>query len=137
MRARTSVIWIIALSAFLLVGLYFALQVEPRKPSAQNSQLRTYTLSISNSQASDVFPTFKANEGDRVTFTIHSDRRGQVNVHGYEKQVAVAPDGEASLTLTANAAGVFPIHLHELANPSNVNGEVMHRHLATLEVRSP
>lgn len=128
-------LWLVV-GVALLAGLYVALRSADDGATPPNRTTSpTFTLNIGPFDPAASFPTFKAMQGDRVTFRIHSDRRGQVNVHGYEKQVAVAPGQESSLTLTVQEAGTFPLHLHELADPSAPQSTVMHRHLAVLEVQ--
>lgn len=97
----------------LLSGLYWASKstLGSREPSAVHS--RVFNLSVSAPHPGEESPVFKARQGDTVTLVIRSDRPGEVHVHIYEKQIMLKPGGEVTLTFTATAAGLFPVHLHD------------------------
>jgi heme/copper-type cytochrome/quinol oxidase subunit 2 len=57
-------------------------------------------------------PALKAKEGDKITIVITSTRSGTLEVHGYNRRIAVTPGAEVKLTFKADYAGRFPIHLH-------------------------
>jgi plastocyanin len=90
-------------------------------------QARVFHLSVSAPAADTESPVLKVTQGDTVTFVIRSDRPGEVHVHIYEKRVTLKPGGEVTLTFTATAVGLFPVHLHD------PDGSMSH--LAMLEVR--
>jgi hypothetical protein len=73
------------------------------------------------------FPVFKARQGETLTLTIHSERRGSIHIHGYEKSIELVPHGDVTLQFVATDAGLFPIHLHGADNGME--------HLATFEIR--
>jgi len=54
----------------------------------------------------------RVNKDDQVTLQITSDRVGHLEVHGYRKEVQVAPGTTATLSFAAVRTGRFPIDLH-------------------------
>jgi hypothetical protein len=73
----------------------------------------TYRLSVPPHVGEEMV-VLKAMVGDSITLVIDSNTSGKVYVHGYERQVTLAPGGEVALQLIANIPGVFPVHLHAL-----------------------
>lgn len=127
----------IAAAVLLLAGLYVVLTpaVRDSGSAAGPAAHRSFELSIGPPDPAAGFPSFTAMQGDTITLAIRSDRPGEVNVHGYEKRVAIGPGEESALSFVVKDAGVFPVHLHELAGPDAHHGDIMHRHLATIEVQ--
>lgn len=137
MRKRSYGILWVAFAILVLGGLYLGLQTTLKEDEAGELQSAAYRLSISALSPGEVLPVFKATQGDTVTLAIRSDRPGELDVHGYEKKIDLEPDGEVTLTFTADKAGAFPmyLHMHEPLDPNEPDGPVSHRHLATLDVQ--
>lgn len=129
-----AVLWI-ALTTLLLIGLYVGLHESFNEPPSSRLHSHTYRLSISEHRPGVQLPVFEAQQGDSITLAIGADRRGEVHVHGYEKNVVLSPGGEVSLTFTAQDSGLYPIHLHEPLGLHKPESPILHRHLATLEVQ--
>jgi hypothetical protein len=128
-------VWI-ALTGALLAVLYIALKGSGHDlDGLASTGPRTFDLAIVALRPGESYPVFKATQGDHVTFNVRSDLPGEVNIHGYEKQVHVRPGRMATLTLVAMRTGTFPLHLHESAESPATPGTLMHRHLAVLEVQ--
>jgi hypothetical protein len=51
-------------------------------------------------------------KGDTVQLVVHSDREGDVHVHGYNIEKPLKAGGELSLTFKANLEGDFEIEQH-------------------------
>lgn len=132
MRARLNVIASIAGAALLLGGLYWGLRSSLDKRDERAPQSLTFKLSIPAEPAEELdlaaFPVFKAVEGDTITLVVNSARPGSFHVHGYEKQVELVPGRDVALTFEAEAAGLYPLHLHD-PDPDRPM-----EHQATLEV---
>jgi plastocyanin len=56
--------------------------------------------------------TVEVRVGDRVVIEAVTDDADELHVHGYDKEVALAPDKPGRLTFTADVAGVFEVELH-------------------------
>lgn len=127
-------LWML-LAILLLGGLYFGMRATLREPADQEADGRTFKLSVAAPNPGEEYPVFTATQGDTVTFVIGSDRAGEIDVHGYDKQVVVKPGGEVELTFVATSAGAFPLHLHEPFDPPAADGSMNHRYMAMLEVQ--
>ncbi|RBY87022.1 hypothetical protein DQ240_09120 [Blastococcus sp. TF02A-26] len=51
--------------------------------------------------------------GEQVTLTVTSDAPDELHLHGYDLTAQLAPGEPASLTFTADIAGVFEAELHD------------------------
>ncbi|HLX28630.1 MAG TPA: hypothetical protein VKV24_09120 [Casimicrobiaceae bacterium] len=54
----------------------------------------------------------RVSKDDPVTLSITTDRAGNLEVHGYRKEVKVQPGTMGTLSFVANMTGRFPIDLH-------------------------
>lgn len=135
MKNRSYAIQWVAFAILLLGGLYMGLQIPLKVDDASGPQSVAHRLFISSPDAGAVLPVFTITQGDIFTLAIQSDRPGELDVHGYERGIDVKPHGEVRLTLLAENAGVFPLHLHEPLDPQRPDGPVSHRHLAMLHVK--
>ena len=116
-----------------LVSLYVSLRTTlDTRPQVNGEQV--FQLFVSDQPDGSTLPTFRVNEGDTVTFRIRSEIAGEATVHGYEKKVRLRPGHEVTLSFTADSTGMYPLHLHQKADASNERSELIHRHLAALEV---
>jgi len=78
----------------------------------QSSVPLPYRVAISKSQTGVAASVLKARQGDLISVVFVSDQAGTVEIHGYNRSVAVAPGVEATLTIQADQSGRFPVHLH-------------------------
>ena len=72
----------------------------------------TYRVAIGKSQEGVKTPLLKAKQGEQVRIVLASERPGTVEIHGYNRSIAVKPGAEATLLVQANQTGRFPVHLH-------------------------
>ena len=72
------------------------------------------TFSIVIDKAHPPAPTdvIRVSKDDPVTLSITTDRAGNLEVHGYRKEVKVQPGTTGTLSFVANMTGRFPIDLH-------------------------
>jgi hypothetical protein len=135
LRRQTRVILSAAIVAVLLCGLYGGLRGLLRQHDARVTDSAIFKLSISTPKPDakplplEDSPVFKAAEGQTVTLLISSEQPGSLHVHGYEKEIDLAPGREVALTFQATVAGRFPVHLHHPEPDSAMD------YLATLEVQ--
>ena len=95
---------LLALALLVLGGLFLALR--PGAPS-DAPQARTIELTVRDGTMAPADITVR--EGDRVTFTITSDRPVALHVHGYDLEQDVRPGESATLTFEATLTGRFEI----------------------------
>ncbi|HJU23490.1 MAG TPA: hypothetical protein VJ891_13360 [Casimicrobiaceae bacterium] len=72
------------------------------------------TFSIVIDKAHPPAPTdvIRVSKDDPVTLSVTTDRPGNLEVHGYRKEVKVQPGTTGTLSFVANMTGRFPIDLH-------------------------
>lgn len=113
-KGRLGRVAILVLATAALAGLYAGLRAyrsdaeRPREPRAL-----VFGLTAGPERAGGPAPTLTAWQGDRVTIAIRAEARGEVHLHGYDLERAVAPGEAASLTFVADRNGHFSIELHE------------------------
>ena len=56
--------------------------------------------------------TLTATAGDTVSIRVRSDHAVTLHLHGYDRELAVPADGEATLRFDAAIPGRFPIEMH-------------------------
>lgn len=76
------------------------------------SSVKHLRVAIENTKPGIAPAPLRATQGDSLTIDITSDRAGTVEIHGYGKQIEVAPGSVATLAFVANIAGRFPVDLH-------------------------
>jgi hypothetical protein len=87
--------------------------VEP--PSARTAVAQAPgAFSIVIDRAHPPAPTdvIRVSKDDPVTLSVTTDRPGNLEVHGYRKEVKVQPGTTGTLSFVANMTGRFPIDLH-------------------------
>jgi FtsP/CotA-like multicopper oxidase with cupredoxin domain len=57
--------------------------------------------------------SIKVAKGDRVRFTVTSDRPDQIHLHGYDVEKETAPGKPAKFSVKANVEGIFEIESHK------------------------
>jgi hypothetical protein len=130
MRLRTLII--VAVTALLLSGAYLAAAHLAPPDLAVGPQDRSYRLNIGEEEP--VVKTLQAREGDRITFIVTSTRGGQFYIHGPEVESTLLPGVETSVTFTAQYAGRYYVHLHQIICISPDDSDVSHTELAVLDV---
>jgi plastocyanin len=119
-QARTIRIAMVLFIVGVLAGvLYFTPRLAP-------ATAKSYTLVFKDNALASGPTLMTVNQGDTVTLRMKSDREGHFMIHGYQKELMVGQNGDASLTFVADQSGLFTIHLHQGYD---------HIEIARLEVR--
>jgi hypothetical protein len=71
-----------------------------------------FRLVIADARPGVETPVFQAKQGEPISFAITSNRPGTLEVHGYNRRIAIQPGVEATFAFKAELAGRFPIDLH-------------------------
>ena len=101
---RTVLIWIIA--GVLMPGAWLPIaRGEDRKP-------RVVDVRIEKRKVVAPKGAIRVSEQDLITLRFSSDETVKLHLHGYDKELEVAPGKPAVMSLTAHATGRFPITSH-------------------------
>jgi hypothetical protein len=113
--------------AILLLGaLYFLFKKSLTEPAPSDPHPRTYRLTIRDQRLVRGPQVLDATQGDPITLIITTDHAGTLHIHGYEKEIVLAPDQETTLAFTAERAGRYGVDFH--------GADRTHAELAALEV---
>ncbi|MFJ9433078.1 hypothetical protein ACIRQY_25955 [Streptomyces sp. NPDC101490] len=74
---------------------------------------RTVTLTVTGKTVSPPPSRIELKKGDRLTLRVTADRADTVHVHGYDRELTLAPGTPATLTLTVDRTGLFEVETHE------------------------
>ena len=99
---------LIAVIVLILGGLFFLLRPDTPEGAPRD---RSFDVSIENGEMSP--DVISADEGDRVTLRVSSDRPMELHVHGYDVEGEIEPGQEARLRFEADLTGRFEIEDHE------------------------
>ncbi|WP_435058848.1 hypothetical protein [Streptomyces sp. bgisy060] len=80
------------------------------RPAASD---RTLTLTVTGTTVQPPPSRIELEKGERLTLRVTSDRADTLHVHGYDRELPLAPGVPASLTLTADRTGLFEVETHE------------------------
>lgn len=72
----------------------------------------TYRVAIRKDPGDSALAVLTAKQGERVTLFFTTDQRGSVEIHGYQRSVAVTPGAVAKMIVKAEQTGQFHLHLH-------------------------
>ncbi|MFJ2860339.1 hypothetical protein [Streptomyces sp. NPDC087215] len=85
----------------------------PRPTAATPDPGRTVTLTVTGKTVSPPPSRIELKKGDRLTLRVTADRADTVHVHGYDRELTLAPGTPATLTLTVDRTGLFEVETHE------------------------
>ncbi|MFB7371025.1 hypothetical protein ACFC0D_14415 [Streptomyces sp. NPDC056222] len=74
---------------------------------------RTVAITVSGTSVQPPPSRVELKQGERITLRVTSDRADTLHVHGYDRELPLAPGEPASLTLTADRTGLFEVETHE------------------------
>ncbi|MFF8259477.1 hypothetical protein [Streptomyces virginiae] len=74
---------------------------------------RTVTITVRDGKVSPAPARTELRRGERVALRVTSDRADTLHVHGYDKELVLPADQEATLILTADRTGLFEVETHE------------------------
>ena len=81
-------------------------------PASGTQQPGTFSIVISKAHPPAPSDVIRVHKDDQVTLSITSDRAGHLEVHGYRKEVQLAPGTTITMSFAAARTGRFPIDLH-------------------------
>ena len=79
-------------------------------PSGQ--QATTVTFAITDGHKTGGPDTIDAKSGETLTLEVTSNVADELHVHGYDKELELAPNATTRLTFTTDIPGTFEIELH-------------------------
>ncbi|MFI5763260.1 cupredoxin domain-containing protein [Streptomyces sp. NPDC051563] len=74
---------------------------------------RTVTITVREGKVSPAPGRVEVTRGERVALRVTSDRADTLHVHGFDKELALPANQEATLTLTADRTGLYEVETHE------------------------
>ncbi len=118
----------------LLRAVAIACLLAPAPALAAEAQPKRFDLTIANAAVPAQQRVVRVHKDDVVHLRITSDVPGELHLHAYRKDAAVAPGKTVELAFKAHATGRFRIEWHaaaDKAQKTDHHGPA----LATLEVR--
>jgi hypothetical protein len=82
------------------------------EPSGETADV-TINVTVANGKVNPSGATIKAKAGQTVLVTAVSDAEEEVHIHGYDKELELAPGKPGSVKFTANMKGTFEIETHK------------------------
>ncbi|MFE5630954.1 hypothetical protein [Streptomyces sp. NPDC056463] len=74
---------------------------------------RTVEIAVDGSSVQPPPSRIELKKGERITLRVTSDRADTLHVHGYDRELPLAPGTPGSLTLTADRTGLFEVETHD------------------------
>ncbi len=71
-----------------------------------------FEVTLEDGRPRQVDRTLSATAGETVSIRVRSDQAVTLHLHGYDRELRVPADGEATLRFDAAIPGRFPIELH-------------------------
>jgi hypothetical protein len=81
-------------------------------PEDVHAAAATYRVVIRQAPAATDAPVLKARQGEQISISFLSDQPGSIEIHGYNRSVALVAGVETTLVVDATRSGRFPVHLH-------------------------
>ncbi|MGC4944050.1 cupredoxin domain-containing protein [Kribbella sp. DT2] len=81
-------------------------------PSGEQADV-TINVTVANGKVNPSGDSIKVTAGQTVLVTAVSDAADQLHIHGYDKELELAPGKPASVKFTANMKGTFEVETHE------------------------
>ena len=101
--------WIACISLALLASWPAAPHAQPKAEPAAG---RVVEIRVAGRKPEGGARTVRLARGERLTLRVRADEKMVVHVHGYDVHADVAPGTEASVALTAQWVGRFPVTAH-------------------------
>ncbi|MFE7805271.1 hypothetical protein ACFU51_11565 [Streptomyces sp. NPDC057430] len=74
---------------------------------------RTVEITVDGSSVQPPPSRIELKKGERFTLRVTSDRADTLHVHGYDRELPLAPGTPGSLTLTVDRTGLFEVETHD------------------------
>ncbi|MEU8804591.1 hypothetical protein [Spirillospora sp. NPDC048819] len=84
----------------------------PAAPGSTGPPVVTVTATVAAGKVHTARRRVKVPRGATVQITVTSDRADEFHLHGYDREMALAPGRPATLRFTADTPGVFEAELH-------------------------
>ena len=81
-------------------------------PSGEQADV-TINVTVANGKVNPSGATIKVKAGQTVLVTAVSDAADELHIHGYDKELELAPGKPASVKFTADMKGTFEVETHE------------------------
>jgi hypothetical protein len=81
-------------------------------PSGEQADV-TINVTVANGKVNPSGQSIKVNAGQTVLVTAVSDAADELHIHGYDKELELAPGKPASVKFTADMKGTFEVETHE------------------------
>ena len=81
-------------------------------PSGDQADV-TLNVTVAKGKVNPSGATIKVNAGQTVLVTAVSDAEDELHIHGYDKELELAPGKPASVKFTANMKGTFEVETHK------------------------
>ncbi|MFD7325109.1 hypothetical protein ACFV9D_29130 [Streptomyces sp. NPDC059875] len=81
-------------------------------PTPTTAPGRTVEITVTGTSVQPPPSRVEFKKGERLTLRVTSDRADTLHVHGYDRELPLAPGKPASLTLTADRTGLFEVETH-------------------------
>lgn len=81
-------------------------------PSGETADVRI-DVTVANGKVNPSGATIKVKAGQTVLVTALSDADEELHIHGYDKELELAPGKPASVKFTANMKGTFEVETHK------------------------
>ncbi|TDC74005.1 hypothetical protein E1285_43915 [Actinomadura sp. 7K507] len=84
----------------------------PAASAGAGPSVITVTATVTGGEVRTARSRVKVPRGATVEITVTSDRADEFHLHGYDREMALAPGRPATMRLTAGTPGVFEAELH-------------------------
>lgn len=81
-------------------------------PSGEQADV-TVNVTVANGKVNPSGSSIKVKAGQTVLITAVSDAEDELHIHGYDKELELAPGKPTSVQFTANMKGTFEVETHE------------------------
>lgn len=81
-------------------------------PSGEQADV-TINVTVANGKVNPSGSSIKVKAGQTVLITAVSDAADELHIHGYDKELELAPGKPTSVKFTANMKGTFEVETHE------------------------
>ncbi len=81
-------------------------------PSGEQADV-TINVTVANGKVNPSGTSIKVKAGQTVLVTAVSDAADELHIHGYDKELELAPGKPASVKFTADMKGTFEVETHE------------------------
>lgn len=85
--------------------------------AAQGPKVDKFSITVKGDGPVGGIQKLATKKDDTVHLVVHSDKAGEVHIHGYEFERDVTAGGSVTFNFPAKLEGVFDVELHSLQEP--------------------